>query len=134
MNKALKDKAKTAAKKPKSIVKSSKPMLKSFEDKLKELPVDSQEKVHARAKELIAQELTLRDLRQALKLTQEEVAEVLHIKQEAVSRLERRSDLLLSTLGAYIESMGGKLTLTAKFPNRPPVNLTGFEEIDLRDQ
>lgn len=107
---------------------------KSLEDKLKELPPEEQAAIQARTEELIAEEMTLRDLRKALKLTQEEIAEKLHIKQESVSKLEQRSDLLLSTLGAYIESMGGTLTLTASFPNRPPVNLTGFEDIDQKIQ
>jgi len=142
MNKAQTDKSKVTKKlKPlqadsaplkKQKVKKAKPSQKSLKDMLNELPAERQAKIKLRAKELIAQEMTLSDLRRALKLTQEELAKVLHIKQEAVSRLERRSDLLLSTLGSYIESMGGKLKLTAEFPNRPPVNLTGFNDIDQR--
>jgi DNA-binding transcriptional regulator YiaG len=136
MNKMPKNKTNSATDKRQKSVKTAraskaeKLVYKSLEDKLNELPPSRQKKIQKRADELIAQELTLRDLRQALKLTQEDVAEVLHIKQEAVSKLERRSDLLLSTLGAYIESMGGQLTLTATFPNRPPVKLTGFDDIN----
>ena len=57
------------------------------------------------------------------------------IKQEAISRLERRSDLLLSTLISYIEAMGGKLNITVKFPHRTrtPIKVTGFEDIGLKD-
>ena len=43
--------------------------------------------------------------------------------QETVSRLEKRSDMLLSTLGGYVEAMGGQLDIVAKFPDRPPVRL-----------
>jgi len=78
-------------------------------------------RVEARAKALIEEELTLRDLRQAQHLTQERMAELLGVEQENVSRLERRADLLLSTLSSYVAAMGGKLRLVAEFPNRKPV-------------
>ncbi len=82
--------------------------------------------VEARAAELIAEEMTLRDLRNALELTQKTMAKSLGINQENLSRLERRSDLLLSTLSSYVEAMGGHLHLVAEFPDRPPVFLTGL--------
>lgn len=107
-------------------------MANTLKNRLKSLPAARRAKIIKNAEKLIAQEMTLRDLRKALALTQVDVSEKLHMKQEAVSRLERRSDLLLSTLNSYIKAMGGKLTLTAKFPNRSPVNLTGFEEIECR--
>jgi hypothetical protein len=50
-------------------------------------------------------------------------AVALGVGQEAISRLEKRSDMLLSTLRHYVESMGGTLKLVAQFPNRPPVVL-----------
>lgn len=71
--------------------------------------------------------MTLRDLRKALKLTQTDLSSKLHMKQEVISRLERCSDLLLSTLVSYIKAMGGELNVTAKFPNWPSVKLSGFE-------
>ncbi|MFN8486303.1 MAG: XRE family transcriptional regulator [Caldilineaceae bacterium] len=85
--------------------------------------------VKVRAQELRQQYLTLQDLRKAHDLTQERLAEILHIKQENVSRIEKRSDLLLSTLRSYIEAMGGNLKLIVEFPDRPPVALTGFGEL-----
>jgi DNA-directed RNA polymerase specialized sigma subunit len=100
---------------------------------LKKLPAERQKKIAKRAKKLIEQEITLRALRKALDLTQLEVSAKLHINQEAVSRLERRSDLLISTLSSYIEAMGGQLNLTVEFPNRPPIKLTGFENIAHRE-
>lgn len=105
-------------------------MTTTLKSKLKKLPVARINKINKQAKELIAQEMTLRDLRKALALTQVEVCSKLHMKQEAVSRLERRSDILLSTLVSYIKAMGGELNLTAKFPNRPAVMLKGFEDIE----
>ena len=85
--------------------------------------------IKKRVKELREQYLTLQDLRKAHDLTQERMAEILHIKQENVSRIEKRSDLLLSTLRSYIAAMGGDLKLIVEFPDRPPVALGGFGEI-----
>lgn len=107
-------------------------MTTTLKNRLKKLPATRRKKITKRAKELIAQEMTLRDLRKALKLTQTSISSKLHMNQEAVSRLERRSDLLLSTLVSYIKAMGGELNLTAKFPNRPPIKLSGFEDIEYR--
>jgi len=80
-------------------------------------------KVAARTAELVEEELTLRDLRQAQRMTQERMAELMGVEQENVSRLERRADLLLSTLSNYVAAMGGTLRLVAEFPNRHPVTI-----------
>ena len=80
--------------------------------------------------EMKARYLTLQELRKAHNLTQAALAEKLNIKQENVSRLEKRSDLLLSTLKSYVEAMGGQLQLVVKFPDSPPVTLDGFSGID----
>ena len=80
-------------------------------------------RVAARTAELVEEELTLRDLRQAQQLTQERMAQLMGVEQENVSRLERRADLLLSTLSSYVAAMGGRLRLIAEFPNRHPVAL-----------
>lgn len=101
----------------------------TLHDMLKKLPSKRRKKINARAKQLIAEELTLRDLRKALELTQADLSDKLHMKQEAISRLERRSDLLLSTLTAYIHAMGGELNIIAEFPNRPPIKIAGFGDI-----
>lgn len=86
-------------------------------------------KVEARAAELIAEEMTLRELRRARRLTQVRVAKALGITQDSVSRLEKRSDILLSTLRKTVEVMGGNLSLVAEFPDRAPVILSGIAEI-----
>ena len=100
--------------------------MSTLKERMKELKPARRKKVEARAAALIAEEMSLRDLRQALKLTQERIAETLEIGQDGVSRLEQRSDLLISTLRSYIEAMGGHLDLVAEFPNRPPVMLSGL--------
>jgi len=75
-------------------------------------------KIEARAAELIAEEMSLDELGRALTLTQVRIAGTLGIRQDSVSCLEKRSDLLLSTLRSYVEAMGGHLSLIAEFPNR----------------
>ncbi len=86
-------------------------------------------KIEAPAASLVAEEMTLHELRRARKLTQVRMAKVLGISQDGVSRLEKRSDLLLSTLRKSVEAMGGNLSLVAEFPDRDPVVLSGIAEV-----
>ncbi len=104
--------------------------MSTLTDRMDELPPSRRKKVEERARALSAEEMSLRDLRKARKQTQLRVAEKLGINQENVSRLEQRSDLLISTLSGYVEAMGGKLSLVAVFPDRPPVALTGIAALD----
>ena len=97
-------------------------------DKIKKLSPAQRKKVEARATELVAEEMTLQELRKARKLTQVSVAKQLGITQDSVSRLEKRSDLLLSTLRKAVEALGGELSLVAEFPDRAPVVLAGIAE------
>ncbi len=100
-----------------------------FDDYMANLPKKRQQAIKKRAAELIAEEATLRQLREARQRSQEAVAERLHIKQAAVSKLERRTDMYLSTLRGYIEAMGGKLEIIARFPDQA-VRITQFEALD----
>ena len=97
-----------------------------FEDFLASLPEDEQEAIRVRSQELIQQELTLRDLRKAMGQTQAALAVKLGIKQENISRVEQRADMMLSTLNSYLAAMGGRLRLVAEFEDRAPVALCGF--------
>ncbi|MGO9265962.1 MAG: helix-turn-helix domain-containing protein [Candidatus Binataceae bacterium] len=74
--------------------------------------------------------MSLRELRKARKLTQMRMAKALRITQDSVSRLEKRSKLLLSTLRKAVEAMGGNLSLVAEFPDRSPVVFSGLAEDD----
>jgi DNA-binding XRE family transcriptional regulator len=103
--------------------------MRALNDVLGKLPPARQRKVEARAQELIAEELTLQDLRKAQKLTQEQMATVLNIGQDSISRLEKRSDMMLSTMRSYVEAMGGSLELVARFPKRGPVIITSMNDI-----
>ena len=60
--------------------------------------------------------MALDELREALKLTQESLAESPHVNQAAISKVERRSDMLISTLRKIIEAMGGELEIRAILP------------------
>ena len=92
-------------------------MVKKLDDLIASLPKDRQARVQARVMELT----TLKDLRLAAQQTQVQMAAALGVRQDTISRLEKRSDMLLSTMRQYVESMGGQLELVAKFPDRPPV-------------
>jgi DNA-binding XRE family transcriptional regulator len=100
--------------------------MKNLDRLRKQLTPARRRKIAARAATLIAQEKSLQELRQAHKLTQKRIADVLGIGQDSVSRLEQRSDLLISTLRGYVEALGGRLSLVAEFPNQEPVILTGI--------
>jgi transcriptional regulator with XRE-family HTH domain len=105
-------------------------MSASIRDKIGKLNSAQRKKVEERAAELIAEEMSLRDLRKARKLTQARVAKTLGITQDSVSRLEKRSDLLLSTLRKTVKAMGGDLRIVAEFPDRAPVLLSELSEHD----
>src|ERR1700737_3766997 len=103
-------------------------MATNVDDKIKKLSPARRKKVEARAAELVAEQMTLRELRHARKLTQVRMAKTLGITQDSVSRLEKRSDLLLSTLRKTVKAMGGNLSLVDEFPDRGPVILSGIAE------
>lgn len=104
-------------------------MPKTLDEMIDRLPPARREVVDNRAADLIEEEMTLRALRKASALTQERMAEMLHIGQDSVSRIEQRSDLLISTLRSYVAAMGGELELIARFPDRKPVVLSGLADI-----
>jgi transcriptional regulator with XRE-family HTH domain len=95
---------------------------------IRKLSPAERKKVEDRAAELIAEEMTLRDLRKARKLTQARVAKVLGVTQDSVSRLEKRTDLLLSTLRKTVKAMGGTVRIIAEFRDRAPVVLFKLSE------
>jgi hypothetical protein len=66
----------------------------------------------------LREEMTLQELREALHIQQGELGEMLGIKQAAVSRMERRNDMYLSSLRKAVEAMGGELVIIARFQDR----------------
>jgi transcriptional regulator with XRE-family HTH domain len=104
--------------------------MKSLEAKLKGLPAARRRKIEKRTADLLAEEMTLQELRHARKITQVRMAKALGIRQDGVSRLEKRTDLMLSTLRKTVAAMGGNLSLVASFPDREPVVLSGIAETE----
>lgn len=90
---------------------------------------DAETLEHAARKtaEMIA-EMPLHELRQARRLSQEALAQVLGTNQAGVSKMERRADMYVSTLRRYLQAMGGDLEITARFPDGS-VRINQFEEL-----
>ncbi len=85
-----------------------------FADLLASLPEERRRRIEERTEELLA-DLALQELRQARSLSQEELGRALNINQASVSKLERRTDMYISTLRRVVEAMGGELEITARF-------------------
>jgi transcriptional regulator with XRE-family HTH domain len=100
-------------------------MTVSLEEILNEMSPERRARIEQLADEMRA-EMNLREVRRLRKLTQARLSKKLKIGQEGVSRIEKRTDLYLSTLRSYVEGVGGKLTIIAEFPDRAPVILSGF--------
>ena len=104
-------------------------MGRTLEQELRKLPPGRRAKIKARAAELVAEELSLRELRRALDRTQVEVAKRMGVGQDAISRYEQRADLMVSTLVRYVHAMGGTLSIVAEFPDRAPVRVRAFASL-----
>ena len=94
------------------------------------MPAARRARVDAETERLHDDYKTLRELRKARDLTQVEIARALNIRQASVVQMEKRSDLMISTLRGYIEGMGGTLKLVVEFPDRAPVQIGGIGEVD----
>lgn len=105
-------------------------MARNVNDIIKRLPADRRRKIEKRAAALIAEEMTLQELRRARAMTQVRLAKKLGVAQKQVSEIEKRTDMHISTLRRSIEALGGKLSLVAEFPDRKPVVLSGIASID----
>jgi transcriptional regulator with XRE-family HTH domain len=99
----------------------------TLDEILNEMPAERRARIDKLTQEMLA-EMNLRELRRLRKLTQARVSKKLKIGQEGVSRIEKRTDLYLSTLRSYVEGVGGKLSLVVEFPDRAPVILAGLGE------
>ena len=97
-----------------------------FGDLTKDFTPERRARVDARKAELRAA-MPLHELRQARAMTQKAIGEVLNVNQPAVAKLERRADMYVSNLRAYIEAMGGRLNIVAEFPQGSVV-ITNFSD------
>src|SRR4051812_22097253 len=82
----------------------------------------------------LAGAMNLAEVRKALRLSQEEIAQLLHVKQASVAKMERRADMYVSTVRRFIEAMGGKLEIVAQFRGQGPVKITNFADFAERQE
>ena len=102
-------------------------MSKKFSVLRSKMSPAAQAKSAAKAREMMA-EMPLHELRQALGLSQKNLADVLNVQQPSIAKLEKRTDMYLSSLRSHIEAMGGELEIVARFPDGL-VKITNFTEI-----
>ena len=102
-------------------------MAKKFKALQAKMSAEARARSEGEATRMI-KEMALDELRGALDLTQEHLAELLHVNQAAISKVERRSDMYISTLRKIIEAMGGQLDIRAVLPNGV-VRITQFEDV-----
>ena len=103
-------------------------MAKKFRDLRTKMSAEAQALAHEKTLAMLA-ELPLAELRQARHLSQEQLAAVLEVQQPAVAKLEKKTDMYISTLRRFIEAMGGQLEIKAHFPDGD-VTINQFEELD----
>ena len=104
-------------------------MGRSLRDVIAELPLDEQQAIEARYQELKQEVEGLRELRQITGKAQADIASALNIKQPSVSKIEKQTDMYLSTLRSYVEAVGGKLELTVQLPKRPALHIRHLGEV-----
>lgn len=104
-------------------------MSKSFKSLIEKMPIERQERIKQKAKELKTQ-MALGELRRALELTQGHLAESLSMNQAAISKFEHQSDIYISTLRKILSAMGAELKIVAHFPDTDVVidQFTGLKK------
>ena len=102
-------------------------MTKNFRELEAKMSPDSRTRSGAKAKKMLA-EMPLDELREARAMTQVHLAKILGVNQAAVSKLERRTDMYVSTLQDFVKAMGGELKITARFPEGT-VEINQFEAV-----
>lgn|ERR1700676_11336 len=103
-------------------------MAKKFSALRDKMSPAAQARAADRAQRMLT-EMPLQELRHAKELSQVKLAEALHVNQAAISKLERRTDMYISTLRSYIKAMGGDLEVIAKFPDGE-VRISNFADPD----
>jgi transcriptional regulator with XRE-family HTH domain len=99
-------------------------MARSFNELRATMSPERRARNESKTQELIR----LYELRQALRLSQEQMAETLHVKQSTISKMERNTDILISTLRRYLEAMGARLVIKAEFPDGE-IEIGQFQEL-----
>ena len=102
-------------------------MAKKFAELRSRMSPGSRARAEAKAQALLA-EMPLNELRQARGLSQKMLADVLNVQQPSIAKMEKRTDMYLSTLRSHIEAMGGELEVVARFPDGA-VKITNFSDL-----
>lgn len=102
-------------------------MANKFSSLRQQMSSESQVRAKAKAETMLA-EMPLNELRQARGLSQKMLAEVLHVQQPSIAKMEKRTDMYLSTLRSHIEAMGGELEVVARFPDGA-VKISNFADL-----
>ncbi len=90
-------------------------MARKFAELVERMPAEARGRAEAKARKLIS-EYALGELREARSMTQARLAEILGKDQSVISRIEKRTDMYVSTLAEFIRAMGGELEIRAVFP------------------
>ncbi len=102
-------------------------MAKKFAELRAQMSPEALALANEKAKAMLA-EMPLNELRQARGLSQKMLAEVLHVQQPSIAKIEKRTDMYISTLRSHIEAMGGQLEVVAKFPDGT-VKISNFSDL-----
>lgn len=103
-------------------------MAKKFSELRAQMSPEARARAEAKAQVMLA-EMPLNELRQARGLSQKMLAEVLHVQQPSIAKIEKRTDMYISTLRSHIEAMGGELEVVARFPDGV-VKISNFSDLD----
>ena len=104
-------------------------MAKKFAELRSHMSPESQARAQAKAQAMLV-EMPLNELRQSRGLSQKMLAQVLNVQQPSIAKMEKRTDMYLSTLRSHIEAMGGQLEVVARFPDGA-VKISNFSDIDI---
>ena len=104
-------------------------MAKPFKTLLEKMPPERRARIQAKTA-LLVRAMPLNELRVARNITQEQLAKALGVKQSAVSRMENRCDMYISTLQTAIKAMGGDLEITATFADGNRIRIDQFRDIE----
>jgi len=102
-------------------------MVKKFSELEVKMSPDRRAKITKEVKKALA-EMPLNELRNARGLSQKMLAETLHIQQPAIAKMEKRTDMYISTLRSHIEAMGGELEVIARLPDGD-IKISNFSQI-----
>lgn len=105
-------------------------MGRTIDEVMASLPKERQARIKARAAELHREVDGLKALRLLAQRSQEQIAQSLGVKQPSVLKIERQTDLYLSTLRRFVEAAGGTLELRVELPGTGVIHLTGMGELN----